>query len=258
MSLAILSRLDSRLSRLDKTIAPLGIRDMARLQANIDAALNQLTAPPGEAGSRPQMPPQVRQGSYGSISNGHGASGSAAASIAHSTAGHSVSGHSGSVSTLSTEPTGLGLSGTQLPSPHRAAPVREPSQTSILERTRAVPTRDTLPRWTDSPGARNSTMSRTPSNQTVPTTQTQRSPAVDSPHSSREQTMVSPLPVPSGSERAILNRGIDLMAVGEFYGAMLAVVQDIEQMQRGIAEGRAGQREAGITELVSLRYWCFY
>jgi hypothetical protein len=41
------------------------------------------------------------------------------------------------------------------------------------------------------------------------------------------------------------------MCVGEFYSATEAVVQDIEEMHRGISEGRGGSREAGISELVS-------
>jgi hypothetical protein len=60
----------------------------------------------------------------------------------------------------------------------------------------------------------------------------------------------SPITGPGG-DRAILERGVDHMAPGEFFGAMHNVIQDIEQMHRGIAEGRGGGREAGVSELVS-------
>ena len=51
-------------------------------------------------------------------------------------------------------------------------------------------------------------------------------------------------------ETAILTRGPDIMALGEYHAAMDAVVGDLERMWRGFMEGRGGAREAGIRDLV--------
>lgn len=54
-------------------------------------------------------------------------------------------------------------------------------------------------------------------------------------------------------ETAILTRGPDIMALGEFFGAMDAVTGDLERMWKGFKEGRGGAREAGVRDLVSAR-----
>ena len=63
-------------------------------------------------------------------------------------------------------------------------------------------------------------------------------------------------------ETAILTRGPDIMALGEYNAAMDAVVGDLEGMWRGYKEGRGGAREAGIRDLVrslfTLRCQCRY
>jgi hypothetical protein len=41
------------------------------------------------------------------------------------------------------------------------------------------------------------------------------------------------------------------MALGEFFGAMDAVIGDLERMWKGFKEGRGGAREAGVRDLVS-------
>lgn len=53
-------------------------------------------------------------------------------------------------------------------------------------------------------------------------------------------------------ETAILTRGPDIMALGEYFAAMDAVVADLERMWRGLMEGRGGAREAGVKDLSRL------
>lgn len=210
LTAAILSQLDSRLSRLDKTIQPLGIREKATFQSNVDAMLDILD--PG--GARPTV---KRQESHGG-SNGHG---------------------SPSLSARSPLMTRTEVDG--------SSPVaRNPPQrhVSIMDRTRAIDRRDKLPRWAEDAAARQSHVSTAGARSPAPTI------ATDVTSLRQEASPIATTPV--GTEKAILARGIDPMAPGEFFGAMQNVIEDIERMDRGIAEGRGGSREAGINELVSV------
>lgn len=69
---------------------------------------------------------------------------------------------------------------------------------------------------------------------------------------------LEPIPSAPGSgvatpadESAILVRGPDIMALGEFTNAFDSVAADLERMYRGFKEGRGGAREAGVRDLVS-------
>jgi exocyst complex protein 7 len=56
--------------------------------------------------------------------------------------------------------------------------------------------------------------------------------------------------VTPADEVAILTRGPDIMALGEFYTALDGVVGDLERMWSALQEGRGGAREAAIKDLV--------
>ncbi|GFZ46609.1 hypothetical protein JCM24511_03829 [Saitozyma sp. JCM 24511] len=146
----ILGQLDTRLSRLDKTIAPLGLQPLTRKAANIDAVLASLSRP----------------GPYRSVS------------------------------------------------------------------------------------ASNPTSSSTPS--AVPGTK----PNVQGYSLAPTLTPIASVPgsgaATPADETAILTRGPDIMALGEFFGAMDAVTGDLERMWKGFKEGRGGAREAGVRDLSAL------
>lgn len=90
---------------------------------------------------------------------------------------------------------------------------------SVMDRTRAVSRPDVLPRFADKTA----------------------SPA----------RMASPVSSPKaqGDEQAVLARGPDLMSVGEYFSALKIVIGDLEQMYKGLNEGRGGAREQGVTDL---------
>lgn len=45
------------------------------------------------------------------------------------------------------------------------------------------------------------------------------------------------------------------MALGEYGGALDAVIGDLERMWKGFVDGRGGAREAGVRDLVSNSPW---
>lgn len=51
-------------------------------------------------------------------------------------------------------------------------------------------------------------------------------------------------------ETALLTRGPDIMALGEYFTAMDGVIGDLERMWKGFTAGRGGAREAGVRDLV--------
>lgn len=53
-------------------------------------------------------------------------------------------------------------------------------------------------------------------------------------------------------ETAILTRGPDIMALGEYFSAMDSVTGDLERMYKGLVDGRGGAREAGVKDLSRL------
>lgn len=64
-------------------------------------------------------------------------------------------------------------------------------------------------------------------------------------------TPIHSAPGTSADGTAILTRAPDIMALGEYGGAMDVVVGDLERMWKGFVEGRGGAREAGVRDLVS-------
>lgn len=185
LTAAILSQLDSRLHRLDKSIQPLGIRELTRQRNNIDAILASVA--PGAA-----RPPVIRSGSHASTSN------SPASSF---------------VDSPTYDPPKSKDRDRLAPSP------------SVMDRKRAVSRPHVLPRFNEKP-------------------------ASPSP-------LASPLPkvasvtgiAGAGDEHAILAKGPDLMSVAEYFSALKVVITDLEQMYKGLSEGRGGAREQGVNEL---------
>lgn len=55
-------------------------------------------------------------------------------------------------------------------------------------------------------------------------------------------------------ESALMTRGPDIMALGEYFAAFDSVSGDLERMWKGFKEGRGGAREAGVRDLVRFRY----
>ncbi|ODN84885.1 hypothetical protein L202_00737 [Cryptococcus amylolentus CBS 6039] len=53
-------------------------------------------------------------------------------------------------------------------------------------------------------------------------------------------------------DSALLMRGPDIMALGEYFTALNGVVEDLERMWKGLTEGRGGAREAGVKDLSQL------
>lgn len=212
LTVAILSQLDSRLSRLDKSIAPLGIRELTRQAANLDAVLEQVS--PGA--SRQARPPVDRGASSNTVASG-GASFNDAAS--------SNSGHGGLSASVSAG-VGAGAAGMRMSQTFgrldKPAEPPAPSPMSVMDRTRAVPRTDVLPRWQEGPS-------------------NPASPAA----AARED------PLATGQERAVIEKGPDIMSLKEYFGALKVVIGDLEQMYQGMVEGRGGTREQGVAELVS-------
>jgi len=65
-------------------------------------------------------------------------------------------------------------------------------------------------------------------------------------------TPIQSIPGTPADETAILTRGPDIMALGEYNAAMDSTVGDLERMWKGFSEGRGGVREAGVRDLVGL------
>ncbi|BEI87205.1 hypothetical protein CcaverHIS002_0705510 [Cutaneotrichosporon cavernicola] len=195
----ILFQLDGRLSRLDKSIAPLGIRQMTRQQANIDAVLEAL-APgssipplsPAISVTAPLRPPVERGGSTNTVNSER------ILAIP-------------SASALTTSPA--------RPSPSLPSTSPQSPPVSVMDRTRAVPRTDIVPRWQES---------------TTP------------PAAVRDD------PLATGNERAVIARGPDIMSLKEYFGALKAVIGDLEPMYQGLQEGRGGTREQKVAELSAL------
>ncbi|WVO16993.1 hypothetical protein L204_104679 [Cryptococcus depauperatus] len=53
-------------------------------------------------------------------------------------------------------------------------------------------------------------------------------------------------------DSALLLRGPDIMALGEYFGVLDSVIDDLERMYKGLMEGRGGARDAGVKELTQL------
>lgn len=219
--LAILSQLDSRLSRLDKSIAPLGIRELTRQMGNLDAVLEQL-APGSSTAAPPSSRPQVdRDVSFNTINSTLSHEGikappsSSRLPPSSSTSSSSIAGPSGHSRGVSS-----GQAFGRL-SERSKEPVTPPM--SVMDRTRAIPRPDVLPRWQDS----------------------------SSPTSPAVAAKEDPMSPATGTERAVIERGPDIMGLKEYFGAIKGVVQDLEQLYQGMMEGRGGTREQGVAELVS-------
>ncbi|BEJ18229.1 hypothetical protein CspHIS471_0705060 [Cutaneotrichosporon sp. HIS471] len=163
----ILFQLDGRLSRLDKSIAPLGIRQMTRQQANINAVLEALA--PGS--SIPPLSPAIS------------------------------------------------VTAPLRPPVERGGSTNTSPPVSVMDRTRAVPRTDIIPRWQEV---------------TTP------------PAAVRDD------PLATGNERAVITRGPDIMSLKEYFGALKVVIGDLEPMYQGLQEGRGGTREQKVAELSAL------
>lgn len=193
LTAAILSQLDSRLSRLDKSVAPLGIRQLSYTSKNLDAVLETLA--PGSTAARPQP---SRQESYNS----------AALASVHS-----------SINDAPPPPSATAQS--------RADKRRKHG--SIMDRGRAVSRPDNVPRWQEADEA-----SIAPSVEATPP-----QPQWDSG-------------ISSGTDRGVLQRTPDLSSLSEYLGALQGVIQELEDMNRALLEGRGGDRAAGVESLGNL------
>lgn len=236
---AILHQLDTRLSRLDKSIGKLGIREITRQSSNLDAALEILT------GTRPAPTALSHKASYGGSSVNSHAGVNGTSSRAGSKAGSRAASSSGHQRGLSSSHTFGNLAA--------EAPAKDPTtppvpSISVMERGRAIPRPDVVPRWateTPTPSSTNSSTTRTrvTSPQTNTAATTPQQPAWT-------PNAASDLPSPGGA-RAIVSRGPDIMSIGEYFGALEVLIADLEHMNQGLVEGRGGTREQGVAELVS-------
>ncbi|GMK59487.1 hypothetical protein CspeluHIS016_0800930 [Cutaneotrichosporon spelunceum] len=211
----ILFQLDGRLSRLDKSIAPLGIRQMTRQQANLDAVMEAIAPGSSSAAARvssvtthsPAIPstaslrPPERGGSTNTISDER--------ILAIPSSPSMSTGPTSHVSPASAARTPPSTSSARPQSP----------AVSVMDRARAVPRTDVLPRWQES--------------STPPAT-------------------MQDDPLATGNERALISRGPDIMNLKEYFAALKAVIADLEPMYQGLQEGRGGTREQKVAELSSL------
>lgn len=193
LTAAILSQLDSRLSRLDKSVAPLGIRQLSYTSKNLDAVLETL-APGSTAAARPQP---SRQESYNS----------AALASVHS-----------SINDVPPPPVAVSTQS-------RADKRRKHG--SIMDRGRAVSRPDNVPRWQEEEAS--------------------MSPSVEVPPPSQWDSGIS-----SGTDRGVLARVPDLSSLNEYMAALQGVIQELEDMNRALLEGRGGDRAAGVESLGNL------
>ncbi|KAL1409715.1 exocyst complex component exo70 [Vanrija albida] len=226
----ILHQLDTRLGRLDKSIGKLGIREITRQSSNLDTALELLT------GTRPSSTKLSHKASYGGSSvNSHaGANGNGSRTA-------SSPGHQRGLSSSRT----FGDLAPEKPAAKEATTPPVPS-ISVMERGRAVPRPDVVPRWaTETPTPTSTTSSTTRTRVTTPQTNTA---ATTPSQPAWTPNASSDLPSPGGA-RAIVARGPDIMSIGEYFGALEVLIADLEHMNQGLAEGRGGTREQGVAEL---------
>ncbi|CAK9782304.1 hypothetical protein CC85DRAFT_325436 [Cutaneotrichosporon oleaginosum] len=201
----ILFQLDGRLSRLDKSIAPLGIRNLTRQQEHLNAVLEAIS--PGSSAAAPSSAPTL--------------SPSISVSAPRPSAERGESSNTVNSERIMLPPSKPASTSPASPSLATASrPTLSPSLSagSVMDRARAVPRTDVLPRWQD----------------TTP------------PPAARED------PLASGNERAVIERGPDIMSLKEYFGALKVVVGDLEPLYQGLQEGRGGTREQKVAELSSL------
>lgn len=119
---------------------------------------------------------------------------------------------------------------------------------SVMDRKRAVPRTDVIPRWQESPPKQLAT----PLPQQAPRSASPP-PVSQVSQTSQASSPTAPWsPTDAGGERTFLARGPDIMSTGEYFGAMEVIIGDLENLYQGLAEGRGGTREQGVAELVSL------
>ncbi|WVQ78246.1 hypothetical protein IAT38_000329 [Cryptococcus sp. DSM 104549] len=174
----ILGQLDTRLSRLDKAIAPLGIQPLTRKDAEIEAILSYLSGGPLTAP-------------------------------------------------------------TTTPAPSRSAP-------SSRQVSSASTSASTAKGYSLDPSA----ASTTQSSSSKPASATARNPALA--HLTPIPSAASSRAASPADDTALLHRGPDIMSLGEYFGALDGVVEDLERMWKGLVEGRGGAREAGVADLSKL------
>ncbi|WWC61383.1 uncharacterized protein I303_103966 [Kwoniella dejecticola CBS 10117] len=211
----ILGQLDNRLSRLDKTIAPLGLQPLTRKDANIQSILLQMEGPGRSSASTPtsSKPPNsisalapIRPARNIPVTSPINTS-----SIAYSNgAPTSAVSTSTKPSSVSSSPVGGGVTGYTLGNPiitnlkssaHANSNSNEKAKTSTLS-----PIQSAAPSIAASPA----------------------------------------------DETAILVRGPDIMALNEYFTAIDGVILDLERMYKGLMEGRGGAREMGVKDLSNL------
>ncbi|WVF72381.1 hypothetical protein IAT40_007196 [Kwoniella sp. CBS 6097] len=213
----ILGQLDTRLSRLDKTIAPLGLQPLTTKDANIEALLLALE------GKRPSIS-TTSNNNNNSSSNSRPQVPTISTSVAPSASGPSSarSRTGGGGITSPTTPKGYSLD----PFPLGAA-FGSPSASS-------------------SSGQGN-----------VPAPPAIRRIANDHNQQHQQHLSPIQSAAPSGTnspadETALLTRGPDIMSLNEYFVALDGVVGDLERMWKGLMEGRGGAREAGVKDLSKL------
>ncbi|WRT66900.1 uncharacterized protein IL334_003865 [Kwoniella shivajii] len=211
----ILGQLDTRLSRLDKTIAPLGLGPLTKKDTNIELILQALNGNGNGNGNSSQ-----------SSSSNKPSSSIPPLRPLRSIPVPSFNSDSNPSPTIQT--TGLGslpknngiLSPISSPSISKPSPVSGPS---IKGFSLGTPLGNPLPSHL-----------RTRTNDLSPI------------QSAAPSTTASP-----ADETALLTRGPDIMSLSEYNTAFDGVVTDLERMYKGLMEGRGGAREAGVKDLAS-------
>ncbi|OCF55156.1 hypothetical protein L486_07267 [Kwoniella mangroviensis CBS 10435] len=195
--LDILGQLDNRLSRLDKTIAPLGLQPLTRKDANIEAILSHL-----EGGNKPST--------SNSISNGK---------------------------TSSNGPI----------RPARSIPIPSPSSITTSNIVTPTSANGPTPISTKTSSAASSPIAGYSLGNPIITNLKSSAKQLSPIQSAAPSATASP-----ADETALLTRGPDIMALGEYFTAMDGVILDLDRMYKGLMEGRGGAREAGVKDLSNL------
>lgn len=97
-----------------------------------------------------------------------------------------------------------------------------------MDRGRAVSRPDTVPRWQEAEEG-------------------SASPSVEVPPPQQWESNIS-----SGTDRGILYRAPDLSSINEYMSALQGVIQELEDMNRALMDGRGGDRAAGVESLGNL------
>ncbi|WWC85250.1 uncharacterized protein L201_000112 [Kwoniella dendrophila CBS 6074] len=210
----ILGQLDTRLSRLDKTIAPLGLQPLTRKDANIESILLQLEGKPPVNPNTTNKPSLTSSSSSSSIPTRPARSIPVTSPITTSNLNNSINSYNNNNNNGSFTKLASPIAGYNLGNP-------------IISALKA------------GGGSGSTTQSSRLSNE---------KPSTLSPI----QSAVPSRTASPADETAILMRGPDIMALNEYFNALDGVILDLERMYKGLMEGRGGAREAGVKDLSNL------